>query len=383
MTDERTPLWTQVEPEITDARIARQWAAMEGRGLPGPSRRGGWLLATAYAVPLMAAIAVFAWYGTPWTSPWGTQGLASGAAIDAEEPISLRLRDGSSVELAAQTRLRMLRDQADAVEVELASGRATFDVTHVEGRKFTVSLGRANVRVVGTRFEVVRSDRNEGALLSVSVSRGIVEVRRSDQPGSVRRLTAGETWSALVPSAAAVATAAPPVAQPSAPAASAEPGAATDEEAEADVEESGETEEPATEPEPHATRGNGVSRAARAHALFQHANLARRAGQMRDAETGYADLLRRYPRDGRAGVAAFELGRIRMDALGNPQGAVSAFRRALKLSPDASFREDALARIVVAYDAMGRTAECNAARERYLAGFPHGVHAASLAARCK
>ncbi len=387
MNDERTPLSTYIEPEITGARIARQWAAMESRGLPGPETRSRMLLAGLYVAPLCAALGLFAWFGWP---QFGARSLALGASVEsAEQPVSVHLRDGSSVELAAQTRLRMLRDQQDAVEFELLAGRANFDVTHVEGRKFTVSLGGARVRVVGTRFELVRSERPEGALLQVSVSRGVVEVRRSDQPGDVRKLTAGETWSALIPRASKEATAAnvlpASAANPEQPK-TATPETVDQDEAEAAMADDSEAYDATLgdhEPEVKAVRGHAALLRMRARSVFQRANLARRAGQVRDAESAYAELLRRFPRDGRAGVSAFELGRIRMDVLGDPSGAADAFGRALRLSPDASFREDALARIVVARDAMGQTAACRAARDRYLAGYPRGVHAVSLAARCK
>jgi transmembrane sensor len=383
---ELTPLATLVEPEVTEARLARQWSALESRGLPGAralSPLARWVFGALFVAPLLAAIGVFAWASQE-------RGLPSGASIEsAEGPISVRLRDGSSVELAAQTRLRMLRDQRDEVEIELASGRATFDVTHVDGRAFLVSLGDAQVRVVGTRFEVLRSDRKEGALLQVSVSRGAVEVRRRDEPGGVRKLVAGETWSALVPRVqpGVAAVAAPRLERVAAPVADdARDAPDVPDVMEFEVDELAVSDEEALVDDDDA-RGGARDRAAlarsRARALFQRANLARRAGQMREAEAVYAELLRRFPRDGRAGVSAFELGRIRMDALGNPKGAVAAFSRALALSPDASFREDALARIVVARDAMAQDAACRAARERYLADYPRGVHAVSLAARCK
>jgi tetratricopeptide (TPR) repeat protein len=132
--------------------------------------------------------------------------------------------------------------------------------------------------------------------------------------------------------------------------------------------------------EPRSSKARGA--AARARAIFQRANLARRAGQMSDAADAYAELLRKHHNDRRAGLSAFELGRIRMDALDDPRGAVKAFTQALRLSPDAGFREDALARIVFAQDALGQRVACKNARDRYLAGYPQGVHVASLTARC-
>ena len=44
--------------------------------------------------------------------------------------------------------------------------------------------------------------------------------------------------------------------------------------------------------------------------------------------------------------------------------------------------EDALARLVSAYAAQGNFSACSRARDRYLASYPAGVHAAAVATRC-
>jgi transmembrane sensor len=362
-----------VEPEITEARIARQLSAIEQRGLPIESvsrTRFFWRLALV-AVPATLVLALFLWHGAARPTLLGGSLMES-----AEAPIAVRLSDGSSVELDPRSRLRLLRDQPEAVELALGRGAARFDVTHVAGRSFTVSLGQALVTVVGTRFEVARSERSEGTLVRVSVTRGVVEVRRRDQPGGVRKLTAGESWSALLPSAAVAPASAPTQAQLT----DAKPD---DDDVEA-IDDTIELDDVVLdEPQTQEARSSRARKAtARARAIFQRANLARRAGQMNDAAEAYAELLKRHRNDKRAGLSAFELGRIRMDALGDPSRAVSAFNQALQLSPDAGFREDALARIVFAQDALGQHAACRKARDRYLAGYPQGVHVASLAGRC-
>jgi tetratricopeptide (TPR) repeat protein len=123
-------------------------------------------------------------------------------------------------------------------------------------------------------------------------------------------------------------------------------------------------------------------RAVTSATLFKRASLARRSGQTHEAADFYAELLRRFPDDSRAGLAAFELGRIRMDALAQPKAAVEAFVTALQIAPRATFREDALARIVVANDQLGAREACQVARDRYLRDFPNGVHTLALAVRC-
>jgi hypothetical protein len=115
--------------------------------------------------------------------------------------------------------------------------------------------------------------------------------------------------------------------------------------------------------------------------LLETANAARLAGHPRDAAQAFDALRSRYRGDPRAGLAAFELGRLRLDSLGDPAGAVEAFADAMALSPGAGFREDAEARRVEALDRM-HDGRCRAARQTYLARYPSGLHAAAVGARC-
>jgi TolA-binding protein len=147
-------------------------------------------------------------------------------------------------------------------------------------------------------------------------------------------------------------------------------------------------EPPAVEaqnPAPEAPRPVRARRAPKplsAVELFEQAHLARRAGRMGDAAAAYGELMREHPGDRRAGLSAFEVGRIRMDALGDPRGAIEAFRQALTSKGAAAYREDAMARIAFAHDALGEQQACRDARERYLSRYPAGVHRAALSARC-
>ena len=71
-----------------------------------------------------------------------------------------------------------------------------------------------------------------------------------------------------------------------------------------------------------------------------------------------------------------------MDVLHDPQGALGPLRRASSSAPGESLREDAMARLVEAYEASGQRARCREARGRYLDRFPEGVHASSVVRRC-
>jgi tetratricopeptide (TPR) repeat protein len=247
----------------------------------------------------------------------------------------------------------------------------------------------AEVRVIGTRFELERKPRAGGTWVRVSVIEGVVELRRRDQPDdgdNVRRLHAGESWSATfgtqeLPKSAAVVSAPAPAGERALEQKPAEDSSAHEAQDATSSDEAKETGEAAAAARP------GVSRDAAADAgashVFKRASVARRAGRMREAADAYAALLARYPSDARAGLSAFELGRIRMDALGDPEGAIAALAHAADAGTGTSFHEDALARIALAYDALGRNGACREARDRYLAEYPHGVHAHALAAQCK
>ena len=373
MTVEPRDLAAHLVPEITEGRLARQWASLESK-LPRPQTGPGWRSA-ALAVSALALAAGLWWM--PASRP------ESGALVESSDtPVGVQLSDGSSVELAAQTRLRVLRDQPTGVEVELADGRASFDVTHVDDRSFTVLASTVAVHVIGTKFEVVRVARPEGTEVQVSVERGIVEVERTDR-GDARRLTVGERWSVWIP---------------------AEPEAEETDTAQEDDVEADEID--GARPSLRAAqrrkgRAHAAHRPARAHAesskadrieeedkdevvrdMFARANVARRAGMMAEAAKAYADVIARFPNDdSRAAIAAFELGRIRMDALGDPRGAIQAFNRSLRVRSAAS-REDALARLAICHNTLRDNNACRKARQRYLTEYPGGVHASALAALC-
>jgi TolA-binding protein len=382
----RPRLAQAVLPEVTEGRVARQWATIERR-LPRRGARGFVWLAGLATLPLLAA-------GVLWLSQRNLTVPTSGSVIEsASTPVNITLRDGSTLGLGAQTRLRLLRDEAQVVDIELGSGKANFDVTHVANRSFRVHAGAVLVKVLGTRFEVAKTPRKEGTHVQVAVTRGVVEVQRLDATGGVRRLSAGETWSALVSAkptveaAAASDKAAPALEQPGpAPTVSPPAPAPPRDSFSPDKSASRASERAQTREERRIARARVAAlareRAVNSATLFKRASLARRSGQTHEAAEFYAELLRRFPTDSRAGLAAFELGRIRMDALAQPKAAVDAFVTALDIAPRAAFREDALARIVVANDQLGAREACQAARDRYLRDFPNGVHTLALAGRC-
>jgi tetratricopeptide (TPR) repeat protein len=78
--------------------------------------------------------------------------------------------------------------------------------------------------------------------------------------------------------------------------------------------------------------------------LFRRADRARLAGFPNEALEPLTEIQERFPTDRRAAVAAFQLGRILADELGDPARAARAFERARALAPFGPLARDAQAR---------------------------------------
>jgi TolA-binding protein len=129
-----------------------------------------------------------------------------------------------------------------------------------------------------------------------------------------------------------------------------------------------------------ASVGRGTAGGARQ--LLERAQQQWRSGNLGEAADLYQEVLRRHPRDPRVGLAALELGRLRMDHVGDLEGALVSFRRAVRQAGGAAVLEDALARLVEVSARLGYTAECAQARDNYLRRYPTGIHAATVTGRC-
>ena len=121
---------------------------------------------------------------------------------------------------------------------------------------------------------------------------------------------------------------------------------------------------------------------ASARELFERADAERLAGNAPAAAAAFDELRRRHPGDARAGYAAFMLGRIRLDTLADPGGAVEAFEFAIAHPGSGFFLEDAAARRVEALAKAGRTRECAQARAQFLAQHPKAVRAPLVRQLC-
>lgn len=328
-----------MEDRVTEARLSRQWRSVRDGLEKKRPRRWPAVLAAAIALGAIVAVALVVWPGqSPAT--W------SGTVVETQATEQrIELADGTRVVVEPESRLSVCAETGVCLVVD--RGRARFDVTKDPDRVFHVRAGDVEVRVVGTRFTVTHRVEAERAETIVEVSEGVVEVRAGG--GDPRRVAAGQRFAMTFGGSE-------PPAEP-------------------------ETVEAPIEPQPSTVRRpQEAPSQEEADALFEEARAAR-AGDPAQAAQRYGEFVRRFPRDPRAGLAAFELGRIRMDSLGDPAGAVAPLTRALRSSGGA-FREDALARLVRVHARLGNSDRCAELRERYLRQYPSGAYRSAVSGLC-
>lgn len=362
MSGSREPLARHIETNVDEARLARQRDAIVRR-LKEPRRPRWPLFAAAAAVGLVVLLLVF------FRRHEGAVLETASTVVEAPstEPLPLTLLDGSRVVLSPKTRVGLTRLQSNDIRLELTSGELDLDVTHVEHRSFVVTAAGHEVRVLGTHFAVRLHPDERPASLEVAVFRGRVRVTRANAPTEdLRVLGAGETWSTtLVPTVPSVEAAPAPPADAEPPS---HPDTAT---LPADSAPAPSAIPAATAPRPSAKE------------LWAQAETARAARRFQDEAAALNALRLRHRSDSRAGLAAFELGRLRQDTLHDPQGAAEAFADAAALDPKGPFREDADARRVEALDAAGRRDKCLEAKSAFLARYPSSIHRQRVSGMCE
>ncbi|HEY2407445.1 MAG TPA: FecR domain-containing protein [Polyangiaceae bacterium] len=367
--DKSTSAARYVPADVSDARLARLWGGIAPR-LPGPQIGGFAWQRAAFGVLLLGAVAAGAFGVFAHRERNSGASPLDGASLETHaDTLSIQLVDGSSMRLAASTQARVEHDASTAVKVVLQKGRIECDVVHHDGRSFVVLADGIEVRVVGTHFSVSLDPSPAAHRVDVSVERGVVEVR--GESGGVSRVEAGHSFSQTTSLASAnaapnVVVEAPPSASPSALAAPVPDSSAAPQLGASSV-------AAADHPKEHAEG---------AKELLEHAGDLRRDGRAREAAAAYDLLLTRFPSDPRAGLAAFELGRLRMDRLGDLPGAIRALELAARAAPGAGFREDAIGRLANAYAARGDMTSCARVRDRYLREYPNGIHRSALEHRC-
>ncbi len=313
-------------PPPDPTRQERVWSAVSNRLEAGRPRRF-WLpvgLGVA-AMSAAAALAAFVWW--PRAVPWEGPDFESGPSAH-----QLQLADGSLV--VAEPSTTLSRCASDAPCISLIRGRAEFRVKRQRAGTFRVMAGRVEVRVVGTRFTVERDGADpRDSSVEVRVSEGRVDVLLDGARAA--SVSPGERWRAPVsprleePLDAGPEMIIEPPGQPPTP-----------------------TEDPPRSPvQPKPARPNPPLPSA--DELWNAALAARIDGATDQELDHYQRFLQRFPNDGRAGVAAFELARLMVDVRQDPRRAVPLLELALSRQPRGAYAEDAMMRLARAKAARG------------------------------
>jgi transmembrane sensor len=387
----RYPLKDRLSNPTSEEALARIWRGIDARE-PRPQtaragHRAGWFITSAVATGALAI--------TFWAIPRGDHGplrFADGrplAAVDAPAAGAvLSMSDGSLVDLAGGARLAPLESTGTSFVAMLERGSAHFEVRPGGPRRWQIECGLATVEVVGTGFDCARAPGR----LRVTVEHGAVLVRGERVPDRARRLAAGETLDVVE---APVAPTAP--ATPSRPATPSTPAAPSTMDQAAAPAEAIVAAAPAARPaEPAGASGaawrelardghhheafaslgtQGIARETRRGGvadLLVLADVARLSGHGEEAVAPLERILRRFPGDPQAPLAALALGRLELDTLHRPADAAVALERALALGVPASLREDVRARLVEAYARAENRPAARAAAAAYVREFPHG-----------
>jgi len=301
------------------------------------------LTTASMAVAVSLAVVVLRW-----------NHLRSNVSIRTEiashvERSSIKLHEGSEIELDRGTsEVRVVEESPSRVQVDVVRGSGRYSVVPNPARRFEVRSGAVTVTVVGTEFVVEQRAENTW----VEVSRGTVRVSWA---GGEALVVAGE--SGLFPAAA--------------------------------VSEQDDVESPAS----HSPQSSQVyrSRVARrdyrgAYAelsrnpalagdtvedLLVAADVARLSDHPSEAVPYLQRIVRERPRDERAPLAAFTLGRT-LSGLGRFRDAMVMFGQVRSRWPQSPLAEDALLRQAEAASQMGDLSAARRIAEKYDRDYPNG-----------
>jgi transmembrane sensor len=136
-----------------------------------------WLVTAAVAASVAGIVGLGAWLSRErmQEASGGIQYVSNRGELK-----EVKLADGSAMTLNTQTQVRVqyTRERRD---IHLIQGEALFTVAHDPRRPFTVEAGKWTAVAVGTAFSVHRLD---AATTDITVTEGVVEMRRADRSGT-------------------------------------------------------------------------------------------------------------------------------------------------------------------------------------------------------
>jgi transmembrane sensor len=385
-----------------------------GRDVPHgrPWRAAG--MGVAAAALAVAAIALF-WPRAPAplsfeveTQEASAQGRTEPGALGrwiASPPTArmpVRFSDGSLISIEPASRARVVDVATNGASVVLESGAAEVNVVHREKTRWSVRAGPFEVAVTGTAFKVAWDPVAE--VFTLTMEQGRVTVSGCSLPAG-RVMGSGEAFRVachegrfVVPDGAS--SPAPPApegnrngkSEPLAPrltASSASPSARFGGPV---LSPTGVVPSPGSSTR-HMEDLIGSGRYAEAvdaadaeglaevctevsiQDLVSLGDAARFSGRADEADYVLQRLRERFPRDERASVAAFNLGRIAFDIRRSYADAARWFETYLNERPSGPLAREASGRVMEALERSGSHQRAREAAARYLQAFPSGPHA--------
>ena len=293
---------------------------------------------------------------------------ADATAEVSPDPEKIPLVDGSSVQPRPGSAVRVIENEPGRIVLSLDAGRAKFDVIPNAARLFKIQVADVEVTVLGTVFDVARLNDE----VKVIVSRGRVRVAgpagetHIDAGGSRRFDYNGHPLDSeleFIPTARH----AEEVPQDAEQAPLSRPGRRT--RAWRSLAKAGDYE--AAYAAMHAGT-DGVALTYDPAALLDAADAARLSGHPEEGARYLARITKRHSDSPIAPLAAFTLGRVCLEELGQPHRAAKAFAMAYRLSPSGSLAQDALAREVEALSKGGREHDAYLRAQDYVRRYPQG-----------
>jgi hypothetical protein len=376
---------TLVLPEVHKEGRERIVAAAS-IGRLRPSVRKGPLFAVAFAAALVAAAAM--------TLRPSLRYEVSGAALEgpyvsapSSSPAEVHFSDGSKIEAAPGTRLRVDETHINGARVLVEKGSTNASVTHYKTSSWTFVAGPFEVHVTGTRFDLSWDPQREE--IDLTLHEGSVEVRSplGQGPIVVRkgqrfRATVSDRSMTLVdaeptPTSVVAPTAEPPAAiagtEIVTPPSAAQSGSKPTVRHETWQELVGRGEFEAVVAAANSRGIDGCVTGCSAADLRSLADAARYTSHNDLAERSLLALRQRFPGSGQSAAAAFLLGRT-YESRSQLASAQHWYETYSSESPDGEFAAEALAGKMRAVATTRGSAAAKPIALEYLSRYPKGVH---------
>lgn len=331
-----------------DARLDRVWSRISAAPR-ARTRRAFVVPAIAFAAALAALASLF----LVLRAPRAALPVIHPDTVVIEtrdEGDTIHLGDGVTFHAGPRTRVDILSLHGDDIDMRLERGLIAFVGDARGQRRLVVSTSEADVVAGASDVEIEVTPRPENtAIVRVHLEQGEATIRPTT--GDVVHLVDRGDWSTE-----------PLVAPPRV----------------VELPPSASVEAPSPRPPPRVPADPPES----ARSLFERADAARLAGRTAEAVHAFEMLIRKYPEDSRAALGAFELGRIRLQSLDDPQAALDALSFATAHGAGLPFLEDAEAARIDAVARLGQTALCRSMRDAFLSAHPASPLAKRVAKAC-